>query len=56
MKKYEVVFCPNCRTEMHITNSNRKGILKCLCGKSFMAVSFNGKYELMEALKNDKNI
>lgn len=51
MRKYEVAYCPNCRTEMHITKENRNSIVKCLCGKNFMVISINGKHDLCELVE-----
>ena len=46
--KYETAYCSNCRTEMHISKEHRNSVIKCLCGKSFMVVGINGKYNLCE--------
>ena len=46
MRKYEVVYCLHCRTELHITKNNRNQVVSCLCGKKIMVVTQNGKYKL----------
>lgn len=51
MRKYEVSYCPNCMTEIHITKEHRNSTIKCLCGKKFMVVSINGKYDLCELVE-----
>ena len=48
MRKYEVAYCTKCRTEMRISKEHRNSVIKCLCGKSFMVGSINGKYKLCE--------
>lgn len=55
MRKYEVVYCPNCMTEMHITKEHRNRTIKCLCDKKFMVVATNGKYELLEVNVNGRS-
>jgi hypothetical protein len=54
VSKYEVVYCPNCRTEMHIKKEHRNSVIKCLCDKKLMVVTMNGKSNL-EVLSDEKD-
>ncbi len=46
--KYETVNCPVCKTPHQINDTDRNRLIRCLCGKKFMIVAFEGKKELSE--------